>query len=60
MMTIDNIDVKGKRVLVRADLNSPLENGKISENPRLHAHAKTIKTLSDRGAKVIVISHQGR
>ncbi len=60
MMTLDKIDVKGKRVLVRADLNSPLENGKILVNPRIHAHAKTIKTLSDRGAKVIVISHQGR
>ena len=60
MLTCDRLDVKGKRVLIRADLNSPLENGKVVVNPRIVAHAKTIRELSDRGARVIVISHQGR
>lgn len=60
MITCDTLDVKGKRVLIRADLNSPLEDGKVVVNPRIVAHAKTIRELSDRGARVIVISHQGR
>ncbi len=60
MKNILDLDVKGKRVLVRADLNSPMENGRITVNPRIIAHAKTIRELSDRGARVIVISHQGR
>ncbi len=59
-MTIDNVDVEGKKVLVRVDLNSPLQDGKVTVNPRIHAHAKTIRRLSDRNARVIVISHQGR
>src|SRR3989338_762057 len=60
MITCNQLDVKGKRVLIRADLNSPLEDGRVVVNPRIIAHAKTIRELSDRGARVIVISHQGR
>lgn len=60
MMSIEDTEIKGKKVLVRVDLNSPMEDGRIMKNPRMHAHAKTIIGLSERGAKIIVISHQGR
>lgn len=60
MMTSDKLDVNGKRVIVRADLNSPLENRLVVLNPRFYEHAKTIKQLSEKGAKLIVLSHQGR
>lgn len=60
MKSIDSIDIRGKRILLRVDLNSPVENGKIIRNPRLVAHATTIKKLSERGARLIVLAHQGR
>jgi phosphoglycerate kinase len=60
MRTIDEVDVKNKKVLVRVDINSPVENGVVVMNPRIKAHAETIKKLSERGAYVIVIAHQGR
>lgn len=60
MRKIADYDVSGKKILIRVDLNSPVENGKITGSARINAHAKTIKTLSDRGAAVIVLSHQGR
>jgi len=60
MRKIADHEVKGKKVIVRADLNSPVENGKITGSARINAHARTIKELSDRGAAVIVLSHQGR
>ena len=60
MRNLNDVSLKGKRILLRVDLNSPIENGKIIINPRIKAHAGTIRELSDRGAKLIVISHQGR
>jgi len=60
MRKIADFEVSGKTILVRADLNSPLEDKKIVESPRIHAHAQTIKELSQRGAKVVVLAHQGR
>ncbi len=60
MRKIFNYDVLGKTLFVRVDLNSPVENGKITGSARINAHAKTIKELSLRGAKVVVLSHQGR
>lgn len=60
MRKIANHEVEGKTVLVRVDLNCPLEDGKITSHIRIDAHAVTIKNLSDRGAKVVVLSHQGR
>jgi len=60
MRRIADYEVRGKRILVRVDLNCPVENGKIIGDTRIRAHAGTIKGLSDRGARVVVLSHQGR
>ncbi|MBI5347353.1 MAG: phosphoglycerate kinase [Candidatus Aenigmarchaeota archaeon] len=60
MKTMDDYDFLGKRVLLRVDINSPVVDGKIQDNPRIVAHAMTIKELAEKGAKVIVIAHQGR
>src|SRR5689334_5569172 len=53
-------DLRGKRVLVRSDLNVPLEDGRITDDGRVRASVPTIKTLSDAGARVIVTAHLGR
>lgn len=58
--TIDDLDVTGKRVLVRADLNVPMANGKPSDTTRIDRTVPTIQQLSARGAKVIMLSHFGR
>ena len=55
--TLDGLAVGGKRVLVRTDLNVPAENGKITDTVRIERQAPTIRELSDKGAKVIVLSH---
>jgi len=54
------LDVRGKRVLVREDLNVPLEGGRVTDLTRIEAAAPTLLDLSRRGAKVIVMSHLGR
>jgi phosphoglycerate kinase len=58
--SLDDIDVRGKRVLLRADLNVPIKNGIVTDATRIERLAPTIDTLLDRGAKVIVMSHFGR
>ncbi len=58
--TIDDLDVAGKRVLVRADLNMPMKDGRIAEASRLEKTLPTLNDLLDRGAGVIVMSHMGR
>jgi phosphoglycerate kinase len=58
--TIDGLDVKGKRVLVRADLNVPIENGEVADATRISRVLPTINALRECGAKVIVMSHLGR
>jgi phosphoglycerate kinase len=57
---LDDLDVKGKRVLVRADLNVPVADGKVTDDTRIVRQAPTIKELSDKGAKVIILSHFDR
>jgi len=58
--TLDDLDVAGKRVLLRADLNVPMQDGKVSDATRIERVAPTIRELADKGARVIVMSHFGR
>jgi phosphoglycerate kinase len=58
--TLDQADVKGKRVLVRADLNVPMSNGAVTDATRIKVAAKTITEVADKGGKVILLSHFGR
>ena len=58
--TLDNLDVAGKRVLLRADLNVPVRDGKISDLTRIERLSPTIRELSAKGARVIVCSHFDR
>ncbi|MBN8872548.1 MAG: phosphoglycerate kinase [Rhodospirillales bacterium] len=58
--TLDGLDVSGKRVLLRADLNVPVRDGRITDLTRIERLTPTIKELSDKGAKVIVCSHFDR
>ena len=57
---MQDLDLRGKRVLIREDLNVPVENGKITSTQRLDASLPTILAARDAGAKVMVMSHLGR
>jgi len=58
--TLDQADVANKRVLLRVDLNVPMENGKVSDATRIERIAPTIAELANKGGKVILLSHLGR
>jgi len=58
--TLDDLDVAGKRVLVRVDFNAPMKDGAVTDATRLERALPTIKELSKRSAKVILLSHFGR
>jgi phosphoglycerate kinase len=58
--TLDDLDVAGKRVLLRADLNVPVKDGKVTDATRIERLAPTIEALIGKGAKVVVMSHFGR
>lgn len=58
--TLDDIAPQGKRVLLRADLNVPMQDGKVSDATRIARLAPTIRELAERGAKLVVMSHFGR
>ncbi len=57
---LDKLDVSGRRVLVRCDLNVPLENGRITDDLRIRSSIPTLDALLERGARVAVCSHLGR
>jgi len=57
--TLDDLD-DGQRVLVRLDLNSPVEDGVVQDNRRFERHAKTVRELADRGFETVLMAHQGR
>jgi phosphoglycerate kinase len=58
--TLDDVDVKGKRVLLRVDLNVPMENGRVTDTTRLDRVAPTITEIAQKGGKVILLAHFGR
>ncbi|HEY7230541.1 MAG TPA: phosphoglycerate kinase [Pseudolabrys sp.] len=58
--TLDRVDVKGKRILLRVDLNVPVENGVVTDATRIERAAAAITELADKGGKVILLSHFGR
>ena len=58
--TLDHVDVKGKRVLMRVDFNVPVENGVVTDATRIERAAPAITEIADRGGKVILLSHFGR
>ena len=61
MRTISSLgDLRGKRVLVRSDFNVPLKDGVITDDGRIRAALPTLKTLTDAGAKVVILAHLGR
>ncbi|HEY1623823.1 MAG TPA: phosphoglycerate kinase [Streptosporangiaceae bacterium] len=62
MRTVDDLDVAGQRVLLRADLNVPLDKatGEITDDGRIRASLPVIRKLSERGAKVLILAHLGR
>ncbi|MFM9845422.1 MAG: phosphoglycerate kinase [Dongiaceae bacterium] len=58
--SIDDLEVRGKRVLVRADLNVPVKNGRVTDSTRIDRTAITLKELLGRGARVVLLAHFGR
>ncbi len=60
ILKMADLDLKGKRVLIRSDLNVPIKDGKVASDKRIMATLPTIKLALEKGAKVMVISHLGR
>ena len=59
--TLDDLgDIKGKRALVRVDLNVPMADGRVTDETRMRALLPTVLELADKGAKVLLLAHFGR
>ena len=58
--TLDDLDARGKRVVVRSDLNVPAKDGKVTDTTRIDRSAATIRELAEKGGRVIILTHFGR
>ncbi len=58
--TLDGVDLKGKRVLIRIDLNVPMADGKVADDTRIRASAPTIREVTEKGGRAILLAHFGR
>ena len=58
--SLDDANVKGKRVLVRVDFNVPMHDGEVADVSRIERNMPTIREIADLGGKVIILSHYGR
>lgn len=59
-LTLDDLKLQGKTVLLRVDMNSPIQGGRVAGTERIQASAESVRALAQRGAKVVVLAHQGR
>jgi phosphoglycerate kinase len=59
-LTLDDVKVQGKVALLRLDINSPIQGGKVAGTERLEASAEPVRDLAQRGAKTVIVAHQGR
>jgi phosphoglycerate kinase len=58
--TLDDVDLKGKRALVRVDLNVPMADGKVTDDTRIRAIVPTVSEIADKGGRAILLAHFGR
>ena len=58
--TLDDIDLAGKRVLVRVDINVPMQDGRVTDDTRMRAIIPTIREILDKGGRPILLAHFGR
>ena len=58
--TLDDADVKGKRVLLRVDLNLPMEDGRVTDATRIERVVPTIREIAEKGGRVVLLAHFGR